>query len=97
MSREGIVERAEAPELRRPSPIWKWLFLGTLILGGVGVLGALLFGDLERGGVVSEEQEDEKSRLNFKSDGFSLPTFAKPEPATVPPAPVAQEAPPIRK
>lgn len=94
MSREGIVERAEAPELRRPSPIWKWLFLGTLILGWFGVLGALLFGDLERGGVVSEEKEDEKSRLNFKSDGFSLPTFAKPEQATVPPAPVAQEAPP---
>ncbi len=93
MSREGIVERAEAPELRRPSPIWKWLFLGTLILGGFGVLGALLFGDLERGGVVSEEKEDEKSRLNFKSDGFSLPTFAKPEPEA-PPTTVAQEPPP---
>ena len=93
MSREGIVERAEAPELRRPSPIWKWLFLGALILGGVGVLGALLFGDLERGGVVSEEQEDEKSRLNFKSDGFSLPTFAKPEQAAAP-ATVVPEPPP---
>jgi type IV secretion system protein VirB10 len=87
MSREGIVERAEAPELRRPNPIWKWLFLGTLILVGVGVVGVLLFGDLERGGVVTEEKEDEKSRLNFKSDGFSPPTFAKP-------ATVVQEPPP---
>ena len=93
MSREGIVERAQAPELRRPNPIWKWLFLGTLIPGGVGVLGALLFSDLERGGVVSEEQEDEKSRLNFKSDGFSLPTFAKPEQAAAP-ATVVPEPPP---
>jgi type IV secretion system protein VirB10 len=92
MSREGIVERAEAPELRRPSPIWKWLFLATLILVGFGVLGALLLGDLESGGVVTKEKEDEKSRLNFKSDGFALPTFAKPEPEPRPVAPVVEPA-----
>ncbi len=92
MSREGIVERAEAPELRRPSPIWKWLFLATLLLVGFGVLGALLFGDLESGGVVSKEKEDEKSRLSFKSDGLSPPTFAKPEPELQPVAPVVEPA-----
>lgn len=77
---ESVVERVEAPELRRASPIWKWLFIGTLVLAGTVVLGMLAIDEMSKGEKNAAVQEDKKPRLRFGDSDFEMPTFARPAP-----------------
>lgn len=80
-TREGVVERVEAPELRRSSPIWKWLFIGTLLFLGGSVLAVLFIDEMYKGAEKAQEvKEDKRPRLRFGESEFELPIFEKPEP-----------------
>jgi type IV secretion system protein VirB10 len=98
-TREGVVERLEAPELRHASPIWKWLFIATLLIGGAGVLGLLAVDEMTKGEEKAQAvNEDKRPRLKFRETHFDLPVFEKPNPVVeaVPepePAPMVPELP----
>ena len=86
MSHEGVIERGDAPVARAASPLWKWAFMGTMILLGAGTMAAVLISEFNPPEAPATGEE-KKPRLRFNVGDYEIPTFERPAPVESEPEP----------
>ena len=81
---QETLDRSDAPVTRASSPLWKWAFLVTLLLGGIFSLFAVFLVEFK-----SDEtgKKENTSRLKFDSPSLEVPNFETKEPSEPEPTP----------